>query len=417
MLRLVVSIIYVLILMCWNISLAFSSERMDVGMDSYYNWALSCLDRLGKDLPAIAKSADIAAKHFVMDDYMLGTWGDDAFVREFHGRAGGIMRIDNPKATDKGFGKEIILVCPRQDHIQKDIAQAAKMKQQDNMVILFARPAVAKIAEEHGVAFDAVINTHAAENGGLYNLGDKWMVPTDSVANLAALWVWTAEFVSGCTRYGKMPTMWQSYSVPTAVGRQKKFQHIKFHDEKPVPVPAGNAGREYISKVVNILNLIYSSDRGKMLDVAKQAANAALNGNNAYIKLLGHAIELKSQETSNPYSFIQIVDQKNPGFRKGDFLFCVGYDQKYQDEQFGDLTRAARKAAAAVSWSISTYNAEKVDGVLPGEILIDQRWPLGDCVVQYPGYDIKVLPPSGVIGETIRWMVTSQVFRQMTEQK
>jgi len=45
------------------------------------------------------------------------------------------------------------------------------------------------------------------------------------------------------------------------------------------------------------------------------------------------------------------------------------------------------------------------------ESFIDQHWKLGDAVVEVPGYDIKILPTSGVVTETILRMVESEIVR------
>jgi len=29
-------------------------------------------------------------------------------------------------------------------------------------------------------------------------------------------------------------------------------------------------------------------------------------------------------------------------------------------------------------------------------VVIDQHWRIGDCAVEVPGYDIRILPPSGI---------------------
>jgi hypothetical protein len=46
-----------------------------------------------------------------------------------------------------------------------------------------------------------------------------------------------------------------------------------------------------------------------------------------------------------------------------------------------------------------------------GETIIWQHWAMGDAVVNVPGYDIKILPPSGVIAEAVLWMTESEMLR------
>ena len=48
-----------------------------------------------------------------------------------------------------------------------------------------------------------------------------------------------------------------------------------------------------------------------------------------------------------------------------------------------------------------------VESIYPkkGEIHIDAYWRYGDAAVRIPGYDIKVLPASGVVTTAMLWML------------
>jgi len=60
-----------------------------------------------------------------------------------------------------------------------------------------------------------------------------------------------------------------------------------------------------------------------------------------------------------------------------------------------DLWRAVRRAGAKAVWIVSPLPAE-VDFEQFGDNIINQRWPIGDGAVDIPGYDVRILPPSGV---------------------
>ncbi|HOI56323.1 MAG TPA: hypothetical protein PLP01_13830, partial [Phycisphaerae bacterium] len=45
-----------------------------------------------------------------------------------------------------------------------------------------------------------------------------------------------------------------------------------------------------------------------------------------------------------------------------------------------------------------------------GEVLVRQHWALGDAAVTVPGYDVRVLPPSGVVAAAVLWMVESEML-------
>jgi hypothetical protein len=55
--------------------------------------------------------------------------------------------------------------------------------------------------------------------------------------------------------------------------------------------------------------------------------------------------------------------------------------------------------------------AKVVKAILPNEVWINERWAIGDAVVAFPGYDVKVFPISGVLDETIFWIINANIMR------
>lgn len=380
------------------------------GMQAYYNWLHACFKGLAGDMPPITRSAEEAARRFVKEDYFISAWGYEAFAYEFYSRAGGLMPVERLRHDEAWPANGIILVAPSQDSLEADLELAARHKTPDSYVILFARKSIADIAAKRGVQFDALVDTHAAEHGGLIKDEVRWVVATDEAATMAALWTWTAEFVAACTRLGKMPPMWQSYSVPGADGRDRKLKGLKFHDACPQPVEPGRLGRAYLTELGKTLDAIYNADRNSIQAIAQTAADAIKNGKRAYIIRQGHALEKPIPRANDASYFTQIIDHDlPPDFRSGDFVLCSGYDAKYQESTFAKTVTAARIAEATVAWTLSTYGETEIPCVNPGDVLVDQRWPLGDAVVTVPGYDVKILPPSGVIGEALYGMVNAEL--------
>ena len=44
------------------------------------------------------------------------------------------------------------------------------------------------------------------------------------------------------------------------------------------------------------------------------------------------------------------------------------------------------------------------------DINISGCWPYGDALVQVPGYDVSILPPSGVIQSAAYWMLVAEIL-------
>ena len=47
------------------------------------------------------------------------------------------------------------------------------------------------------------------------------------------------------------------------------------------------------------------------------------------------------------------------------------------------------------------------------DIYIDPYWKHGDSVVEVPGYDTKIIPPSGVMMITCYWMLIGETMKYM----
>lgn len=93
----------------------------------------------------------------------------------------------------------------------------------------------------------------------------------------------------------------------------------------------------------------------------------------------------------------------------GDLVFCVGFDSVFQGKQWGEFAEHARRAGAKLAWSLTTYRTEDIHTIPADELLIDQHWALGDAVAAMDGYDIKILPTSGVLSEAVYWMVNAEL--------
>jgi hypothetical protein len=214
--------------------------------------------------------------------------------------------------------------------------------------------------------------------------------------------------------------------VPGAAGRAEKFKDpkagfIKFHAETPQKVAPGVLGRQFLAGVRKSLSAVHEQDMGNIKAVAKLAADALKAGRKAHIFAHGHAIRSHIGLPHDPGFFHQVNSdlfdlKKEPGISPGDFVFCLGYDRVFEGWYFEDATTRMRKAGATLAWSMTDYN-NKLDAnigpvALPkGEIVVGQHWELGDCSATVPGYDVKILPPSGVVSEAILYMTEAEMLK------
>jgi hypothetical protein len=389
-----------------------------VGGEGYFQWLWGCLDGIERDLPAITRSAEDAAAAYIKDGSGIGAWGQPALVGEFTGRAGGLMRTSRTRDIERADWKGVVLFFPREETLAGDLAEAKELCK-GRMVIGFGGSAVQKAAQDAGVEWGAFIENHAAPGGGLFPAeGGTTVVPTDPTADTVALWTWTGEFVGALTRLGKMPVIAQSIMVPGAEERARKYQRLKFHDQAPARVEAGVLGHEYLVELRKCLTAVHDQEMVNIRKVAELAAAKLREGRGVHIFAHGHAIRYLIGIPHDPGFFHQVNRglfelKDDPGIAGGDFVFCLGYDRIFQGWYFEDATARMRAAGAVMAWSMAQYNQDPDTGpsaVPKDEILVGQHWELGDAVATVPGYDVRILPPSGVIAEAILYMTQAEML-------
>jgi uncharacterized phosphosugar-binding protein len=390
---------------------------------------LQCLDEIERDLPHITHSAEAAARVHV-EGGPVAISGDASFIYEGFGRSGGLMSlgafsgrpdtrirligyVDEPHYSGKG---------PKPD------------RDSDNLlVIAFGRSDLLRPAIDRGAPCDFIIDSHPAEHNGLFQRGEgEWVVPTAQNANIAALWVWTGEFVAACTRLGKMPLMFESFA---AGGRERALRlgcpevltgsgsgsKELFHEEPPEPVAPGVAGRAYLRALRAILKRLQDREMANIRRAATIAAEAKDSGHVFYLFPEGHAISKQQRPCNTGYWVLlsNAQDLEAHPFQVGDAVLHVGGSTVNPR-----LAAAARAAGATFMTSFSSCTTGREypgradrESLRPDELYIDQHWPFGDAVVQLRGYDITILPPSGVVGEAVVQMITAEVHTILTMQE
>lgn len=401
---------------------ANSPDRLSAaGAEAYYQWLLGCLDGLDRDLPAITRSAEQAAAAYVQDGWEIGAYGERGMVGEFNSRAGGMMRTSRPEVLEKPAWQGIVLVFPREEMLAADLATAMEFRKQGKIVIGFGGAAGQQAARNAGLEWNAFIDIHAAPHDGLFpTASGRWVVPTVPTAEIAAVWTWTGEFIGALTRLGKMPPMGLSAMVPGADARWTKYENLKFHEQAPTKVAPGQLGHDYLVELRRNLEVVHRQELGRIVKIAELAVTTRKAGHKVHVFAHGHAIRYQVGLMHDAGYFHQVSRGlftliKDHGIGKGDFVFCVGYDRIFQGWYFEDDLDRLRATGATLAWSLTDYNNAldpKIGPVaLPkDEIVVGQHWALGDSVVTVPGYDIKILSPSGVVAEAVLWMTEAQMM-------
>ena len=102
------------------------------------------------------------------------------------------------------------------------------------------------------------------------------------------------------------------------------------------------------------------------------------------------------------------VSELERELQSGDLFFFLGYyrrpTQAYQ---------VARRAGARI---VEVITGDGSDGLPQPDYVIRPKWPFGDAVTRVPGYDVEILPSSGIVQAAIYWAVVASIWQALSRQ-
>ena len=215
------------------------------------------------------------------------------------------------------------------------------------------------------------------------------------MGNVISLWTMTGEVAASASRAGKTLVFWQSIDIWGSDVRNSMYQGMAFHDGFPQmdPTPPGVLSQAYISYLENMLQNIREWELPKIISVGKEMARRAAEGHPALLTVMSHMMPYAVDQNSKLFRYIDILKQRNEvesQLHQGGYFVFIGYVGVYLD-----LLRDVRQAGATAAWIIAPLHSE-VYFARYGDVVISQHWHNGDCAVEAPGYDVRILPPSGI---------------------
>jgi hypothetical protein len=230
--------------------------------------------------------------------------------------------------------------------------------------------------------------------------------PLDTVANVSDLWTWTGEFVAACTRLGKMPVLYQSYGLPGGIERGKRYQGRRFHEDLIIkPIAPGVLGKSYLDEIERLLASIQRTQMPKILQAAEWWRQVPKTS--AMTLVTGHIFPRHAQDPRSLVfsEFAAAAAWENKELGKEThpprlFLY-IGY--QFAPEKL--VEQAKTQDLKLVYFDVrAAQPPEPASNIL----YINPGWPLTDGCVAVPGYDIRILPASGVVQAAIYWTIASE---------
>ncbi len=376
---------------------------MDISAKNYLDFVGEKCNELLRDMNVITAAADAAAARVVAGGKLFGIGDEVGFKSEYSSRAGGLMGIQT--ADESVAGGDIVLAATTDASEGTEYRDTlAGYHQQGALVILIG----SRECAERGVE-DLFIDNHLSRGlSPIFEFAGSPICPTAGVCNVAALWTFVAEYIAACTRRGKMPVCWQSGGIDAGKARNKLLKGKVFHEEGEYDIPpvgAGEKGREYLYNIQRCFSAIGNLEIKKFEKAGILAAEALQRDSTVWCDVIGHHLHAQKGIEGDPGFFTigapESEESKEP-FKSGDVYFFNGYFFYPADQ----LERV-REAGIPSVWLLGGRETQNIYPQ-PGGIHIDAYWRHGDGALSIPGYDIRIVPPSGVIMTTTLWMLTAQ---------
>lgn len=364
-------------------------------VNSYIASVFQLLRRHRQAIPQLFAPANATANALIHGGaFYLG--GDQGWVAEGDGRAGGLMVV-RPLSASKPPVRGDVVWLAYSPKTYAEIEQKAKELEDRGCLVVAFGPKLASGAPHF---------THWIDSFTPPTADDDFT----RMGNIISLWTATGEVAASTARKGKTLVFFQSDSVESSNVRNHMYgtlpppgvwkspaekRRLAFHDGVPqmAPIAPGVLSHAYISYLQNMLLNIREWELTKIVSVGHEMARRAAQGRPALLALIGHMMPYSVNQHSHLFRYLNFEKQRNQvesHLSRGGYFVFIGYVGVY-----GDLWRQVRRAGATAIWIVSPLPTE-VDFAQWGDMVINQHWKIGDCAVQARGYDVRILPPSGI---------------------
>ena len=209
-----------------------------------------------------------------------------------------------------------------------------------------------------------------------------------------------------------MPVMYQSVLTEGARERNASFGSDRFHATHDVPpIPPGQLGGAYLDRISICLTSLHHESPA-IARAAAAAVEVLKNGRHIHAFLIAHFPFHQAGSPGDP-GYMTALDTftgETPDVAElerklgpGDLFFFLGYYRR---------PVAAYEVAHRRQCKIVEIITGADETLLVGhdpDYKIDPGWQYTDSLVDVPGYDVRILPASGILQAAVYWSVIGQI--------
>ena len=354
-------------------------------VEAYVQRAQKLVAQHRRNVGSLKVPAELVAEALIAGGTLNLGGSEAAFIGEGSARSGGMMHLGQVSPTTTAHPGDVAWLSYAADSYDAQLQTAAELEGKKCLVMAFGpRPASAVPGFHHWI--DSLTPWNADHNFTL-------------LGNLLSLWTLTGEVAAASARRGRTLAFYQSVYMPILhpefKGRNERYQGRTFHEKGEPhmePVQPGVAARAYLDYIAKMFHDIQAYELGKIVSVGKEMGRRPASRPALYMaishmvhdEVLGDSKWLKEYKGDNEHLAAALGSDG--------YLIWMGYYNGVPPDKW----EAVRRAKARAAWIVVPLPDQKLNFEQYGDVFINQRWDPGDAAVAMPGYDIRILPPSGV---------------------
>ena len=379
---------------------------------TYLDRLLTAAEQSANAIPHMVAAAERGAQRLVAGGRLYAASVRPDFVSEAYIRSGGLMMLQACDDGQKVCGSDVVIVGWSGDSRGASLDLVKRLGGTHALVIGIGPP-----REELSSLVDACIGNDVqvpASLTGVFGVS----YPVVSVHNLVLLWAFTGELIAALTRLGQMPAVYQSVLVPGARARNDGLVTRRFHERHAVPpIEADELGTAYLSEIAGCLRTVRDRQIEAVEQIADTCAEVIHRGNRIQAFLISHFPWHQAGAPGDPGFMhrLAIVHGETPDLAEleevlqpGDLFLFLGYYRR----PVAAYEVARRRQCRIVEVITGTDDADPA-GALP-DYIIRPGWRYTDALVAVPGYDICVLPASGIMQTAIYWAIVAEIATRVS---
>ena len=376
---------------------------------------LAGVEYLRPRLPVISEAADQVAGHLAAGGRLLLASARPDFTSEGFVRSGGLMLAEEWRPHTRLAPDDTVILGWSGAPPDQELELLRDLRASGALIVGIgpAAWAGADSALGAGLFLESSLPLPEAVTAPFGGEG----YPLISLQNLVVLWAFTGEIVAALTRIGRMPAMYQSVLVAGARDRNAQFVGSRFHHTHQVPaMPPGQVGGDYLDAIGAILRALIEEEARAIERVGAVCAEVFDAGRVIHAGMISHFPVHQHGAPGDPLYMRRLgaLDGESPSsaelereLQSGDLFFFLGYYRRPTQAY-----RAARRAGARI---VEVITGDGADDPPQPDHVIRPKWPFGDAVARVPGYDVEILPSSGIVQAAIYWAVVAAIWQALAE--